>query len=44
MIERNGGIEPGLTLDNYNMIEEGMIDGYDEETGDYHVVDLLVVD
>ena len=24
MIERNGGIEPGLTLDNYNMIEEGM--------------------
>ena len=31
------------TITEY-MIEEGMIDGYDEETGDYHVVDLLVVD
>ena len=24
IIERNGGIEPGLTLENYNRIEEGM--------------------
>lgn len=24
IIERNGGFEPGLTLENYNMIEDGM--------------------
>lgn len=24
IIERNGGFEPGLTLENYNLIEDGM--------------------
>ena len=47
-ISRVTGIDEELvdqitnTITEY-MIEEGLIDGYDEETGDYHVVDRLVV-